>query len=196
VPASRPTSRRPRRRVRAAFVAPVAAVVATLSTVLALLPALTVVAGSCWLPPVVAGVADPFRAPACPWCAGNRGIEYAVGGTTVVRAVAPGVVTFSSLVAGTRYVVVDIGAGRRVTYGRLSSATVRRGDRVLARAPIGTVSATLFFGLRVHGAYTDPSPFLGELVGRPRLIPADGSSPRPAPSPVLRCGSGSRHERP
>jgi murein DD-endopeptidase MepM/ murein hydrolase activator NlpD len=149
-----------------------------------------VVAGPCWLPPVAAAVADPFRAPRCRWCAGNRGLEYAFGSTRVVRSVAPGVVTFSSMVAGTRYVVVDIGSGRLITYGRLSSAIVRRGDHVAARAPIGTVSATLFFGLRVHGEYADPTPFLGVLVGRPRLVPTDGSAPRPAPPPTVRCGGG------
>lgn len=158
------------------------------------LAALTVsapsVASTCWLAPVVGRVVDPFRAPACRWCAGNRGIEYSVAARTRVRAVATGVVTYSGVVAGTRYVVVDIGAGRRVTYGRLSAALVRRGDRVVARSLIGTVSGTLFFGLRVHGAYTDPSPFIGSLVGRPRLIPSDGAAPRRAPPPVLRCGRG------
>jgi murein DD-endopeptidase MepM/ murein hydrolase activator NlpD len=145
-------------------------------------------ASACWAPPVVGRVADPFRAPACRWCAGNRGIEYAVGAGTSVRAVATGVVTYSGVVAGTRYVVIDIGAGRRVTYGRLSSAGVRLGDRVVARTPVGTASGTLFFGLRVHGAYTDPASLIGVLVGRPRLIPSDGGRPRPAPPPSFRCG--------
>jgi murein DD-endopeptidase MepM/ murein hydrolase activator NlpD len=164
--------------------------VAAATTLFALAPAgAAVLAGSCWLPPVSGAVVDPFRAPACRWCAGNRGIEYAVARPGVVRAVASGVVTFSSVVAGTRYVVVDIGSDRLVTYGRLSSATVNRGDRVVARAAIGTVAATLFFGLRVHGAYADPTPFIGALVGRPRLIPTDGSAPRPAPPPRLRCAA-------
>lgn len=147
-------------------------------------------AATCWLPPVVGGIADPFRAPPCRWCAGNRGIEYSVAARTRVRAVATGIVTYSGVVAGTRYVVVDIGAGRRVTYGRLSSARVGSGDRVVARSVIGTVSGTLFFGLRVHDVYTDPSPFIGTIVGRPRLIPTDGTTPRPAPPPTLRCGRG------
>ena len=145
-------------------------------------------ASACWAPPVAGRVADPFRAPACRWCAGNRGIEYAVRAGTTVRAVATGVVTYSGAVAGTRYVVIDIGAGRRVTYGRLSSTRVRRGDRVVARTPVGTASGTLFFGLRIHGVYTDPAPFFGVLVGRPRLIPSDGGRPRPAPPPSFRCG--------
>ena len=104
-----------------------------------------------------------------------------------MRAVATGVVTYSGTVAGTRYVVVDIGGGRLVTYGRLSSASVRRGDRVVARSRVGTVERTLFFGLRVHGTYADPSPYLGMLVGRPRLIPTDGSAPRPKPPAIVRC---------
>ena len=142
---------------------------------------------SCWLPPVSGRVVDEFRAPACRWCPGNRGLDYVVSGDSVVRAVATGVVTYSGTVAGTRYVVVDIGGGRLVTYGRLSSASVRRGDRVVARSRVGTVERTLFFGLRVHGTYADPSPYLGMLVGRPRLIPTDGSAPRPKPPAIVRC---------
>jgi murein DD-endopeptidase MepM/ murein hydrolase activator NlpD len=161
-----------------------------LAAVAALAAPASSVASTCWLPPVVGRIADPFRTPACRWCAGNRGIEYSVAAGTRVRAVATGVVTYSGVVAGTRYVVVDIGAGRRVTYGRLSSARVDRGDRVIARSLIGTVSGTLFFGLRVHGVYSDPSPFIGTLVGRPRLIPSDGTAARPAPPPDLRCGRG------
>jgi murein DD-endopeptidase MepM/ murein hydrolase activator NlpD len=168
------------------------AVAVALVAVCVLTPGAGASAGSCWLPPVAGAVADPYRAPACRWCPGNRGIEYSLRGTAVVRAVATGVVTFSDVVAGTRYVVVDIGAGRLITYGRLASAVVRTGDRVVVRSPIGAATSTLYFGLRVHGDYADPTPYLGVLVGRPRLVPTDGSAARPAPPPVLRCAAGAR----
>lgn len=175
---------RARRRRRGAVVVAVVAAVALVVTV-----GSPGAASACWLPPVYGPIADPYRAPACRWCAGNRGIEYAVGRQATVRSVAAGVVSFSGVVVGTRYVVVDIGAGRRVTYGGLRTARVGRGDRVAARSVIGSASGTLFFGLRVGGDYADPTPFIGRLAGRPRLVPVDGSTPRPAPPPVVRCGS-------
>ncbi len=152
-----------------------------------LLVAPVVGAAPCWLPPVAAPVADPFRAPPCPWCAGNRGIEYHTAPETVVRSVAAGRVTFSGSVAGTRYVVVEIAGGWLLTYGRLASITVRRGSPVAARTVIGTTSDQLFFGLRINGAYSDPARYLGRWVGRPRLVPIDGSATRYVP-PRLRCG--------
>jgi murein DD-endopeptidase MepM/ murein hydrolase activator NlpD len=163
----------------------VAAAVVALVMSLALAPSPSAVA--CWLPPVSGSVVDPYRQPACAWCLGHRGIDYSVAVGATVRAVASGTVSYSGVVAGTRYVVVDIGRGRRVTYGRLMSVRVRRGDRVLARTAIGTASRTLYFGLRVHGVYTDPTPLIGRLVGRPRLVPRDGSAPRPAPPATVRC---------
>ena len=42
----------------------------------------------CWVPPVEAPVTDPFRAPRCEWCPGNRGIEYGPTAGQVVTAVA------------------------------------------------------------------------------------------------------------
>src|SRR5688500_5962699 len=84
----------------------------------------------CFLPPVAAPVVDPFRAPDCPYCAGNRGLEYATHHGQPVLAADDGVVTFSGLVAGTRYVVVERDDGLRVTYGRLASAAVGEGVRV------------------------------------------------------------------
>lgn len=147
----------------------------------------TAAAGGCWLPPVEAPVVDPFRLPACSWCTGNRGLEYGTPTGTVVHAVASGEVTFSGTVAGERYVVVRHADGRRSTYGGLASATLRVGDAVAARAVVGITAAHLHFGLRDGDTYVDPAPFLGRLVGRPRLVPDDGTAPRAAPPPHLRC---------
>ena len=132
---------------------------------------------------------DPFRPPPCTWCAGNRGLEYGTPGGTVVRAVAAGEVTFSGTVAGERYVVVRHADGRRATYGGLASfvAADRRCGRG-GRESSAITAGHLHFGLRDGDTYIDPAPFLGRLVGRPRLVPDDGTAARAAPPPRLRCG--------
>jgi murein DD-endopeptidase MepM/ murein hydrolase activator NlpD len=147
-------------------------------------------ARSCWYPPVTGTVTDPFREPACTWCAGNRGIEYRVGASVEVRAAASGVVSFVGTVAGTRYVVVRSADGSRVTYGRLRSTGVGMGERVLAGTAIAEASDEFFLGLRIGDRYVDPAPYIGRLAGRPRLVPIDGSPARPSPTLEPRCGTG------
>lgn len=146
-------------------------------------------AAPCWAPPVDGVVSDPFREPPCPYCAGNRGIEYRVGRRAVISAVASGVVTWSGSIAGTRYVVVGHSNGWRATYGKLVSTSLGAGDRVLVGSRIGVASSDFYFGLRDGDAYIDPGPYIGRLVGRPRLVPIDGTRARPAPAPRTRCGT-------
>ena len=98
---------------------------------------------ACWTPPVDAPIVDPYRAPACTYCPGHRGIEFGPRPGQTVRAVAGGLVSFAGTVAGTRYVVVDHGDGLRATYGRLAAVQVRRGSSVAAGDPIGTTTGTL-----------------------------------------------------
>ncbi|MGH9132727.1 MAG: peptidoglycan DD-metalloendopeptidase family protein [Ilumatobacteraceae bacterium] len=164
--------------------APLAVAALALSVVSA---AGAVAAFACWLPPVGAPVVDPFRPPPCSWCAGNRGLEYGTADATVVRAVAAGVVTFSGRVAVARYVVVRHADGRRATYGGLAGSSLGVGDAVASRSVIGTTVGHLHFGLRDGDTYLDPAPFLGRLVGRPRLVPDDGTPRRTALPPRLRC---------
>ncbi|MEP1122839.1 MAG: M23 family metallopeptidase [Ilumatobacter sp.] len=175
---SRTITHRTRRRVA----------VGLLTVVAVVIPGSAAQAGPCWRPPVVGTVTDPFRAPACPYCAGNRGLDYRVGANSQVRAVAAGMVTWSGTIAGTRYVVVRHGDGRRTTYGKLISSALVNGDTVVSGSSIGTASGEFYFGLRVGEEYRDPAPHLGKLVGRPRLVPVDGSTPRQPPPPALRCG--------
>ena len=145
-------------------------------------------AAPCWPAPVSgAVVVDPFRPPDCRWCAGNRGLEYAVGSRVEVRAAAAGEVTFSGSVAGVDYVVVRLDNGWRLTYGRLTNRAVRVGESIEQLAVVGRVSGEFFFGLRIGDDYADPAPFIGRLVARPRLVPIDGTSPRPAPATTVRC---------
>ncbi len=163
----------------------VAVLVAGLSS--ALVPAAPARAAACWREPVVGEVIDPFRLPACPWCSGNRGLEYRTRRGSPARAVATGTVAFSGVVASTRYVVVDLPNGWKITYGRLASSGLARGDRVTTGSVVGTVGPTFFFGVRVDGRYVDPAPHLGRMVGVARLIPVDRSPARAAPAPRLRC---------
>ena len=163
-------------------------VVLSVLTLLSLgLPAQPVPPGECLRPPVVARIADPFRQPACPWCPGNRGLEYDVSAGTAVRAAAGGIVTYAGAVAGVVYVVVEHADGLRATYGRLASPTVRAGRTVAAGQVVGRSGQGLFFGLRDGETYVDPVPRLGRLVERTRLVPTDSTAPRPAPPPVLAC---------
>jgi murein DD-endopeptidase MepM/ murein hydrolase activator NlpD len=143
----------------------------------------------CLLAPVSAPIVDPFRAPGCQWCPGNRGLQYAVAAGTPVRAAAAGMVSFSGVVAGTRYVVVEHAAGGlRATYGGLAETGLREGDVVAAGSVVGVAGGEgLHFGLRRGEVYVDPAPLLGRLVERPRLVPTDGTPRRAAPPPQLRC---------
>jgi murein DD-endopeptidase MepM/ murein hydrolase activator NlpD len=143
----------------------------------------------CWRPPVAAPISDPFRAPDCRWCAGNRGVEYGTLAGVSVRAVTTGRVTFSGVVAGRRYVVVLDAAGRRVTYGDLALPVPFTGAVVVAGSVVGVTTGPLHLGVRVGDDYLDPEDFLGTPVIRPHLVPVDG---RPGRRPVVtvHCGAG------
>ena len=150
--------------------------------------AATMAPAGCLRPPVIAPVNRPFEAPPCQWCAGHRGITYAVADGTPVRASATGTVTFSGVVVDVRYVVVRHIDGLLATYGGLSSTYLTNGETVVAGAIVGRSGGELYFGLRTApDRYIDPQPLLGELVVPPYLVPTDGTPRRPPPEPVLRC---------
>jgi murein DD-endopeptidase MepM/ murein hydrolase activator NlpD len=121
--------------------------------------------------PVDAEVVDPYRPPQCVWCPGNRGLEYATPVGVPVRAVRSGYVSFVGRVAGTGYVVVDIGGGLRVTYGVVTPGPLRRGDPVRAGAVIGTTEGRLHLGVRRSTTYVDPAVLWERRTVRARLIP-------------------------
>lgn len=174
----------------ATMVTRVVAVVVAATMVSVLLSGVTPVGrarAACWLAPVVAPISDPYRAPVCPWCAGNRGVEYTTRPGTAVRAVAAGRVTFADTVVDRRYVVVEHGDGRRATYGHLASIAVRVGDRVVARSIVGTAGATMHFGLRDGDRYLDPTREIGRPAYPIRLVPLDGSPGAPPGPPRPRC---------
>jgi len=141
----------------------------------------------CWEPPVDAPVTDPFRPPACRWCPGNRGIEFGTPAGFRVRAVATGRVTFAGPVAGTFYVVVRHGDGRRVTYANLDRPAFDVDDLVVRGQTVGRTAGRLHLGVRVGGRYVDPTPMLGRWVFRARLVPSDGGPGNPPPPARLTC---------
>jgi len=107
-------------------------------------------------PPVEAPIVDPYRPPPEPWLAGNRGIDYAPGRGTPVKAAADGEVTFAGQVGGELHVVVLHPDGVRTSYSFLDSIAVHRGDRVRQGQVVGTSGDSLHFGARVGDEYIDP----------------------------------------
>ena len=153
------------------------------------LATLVLLSSTCYQQPVHSPVVDPFRAPACAFCSGNRGLEYQPHTGSPVFAAAAGVVTFSGLVAGVRYLVVVQTDGRTATYGRLAVVRVPMGAMVRPGETVGATTERFYFGLRQGDRYLDPAPFLGVARYRPRLVPVDGSEPRPARPPTMACAA-------
>jgi hypothetical protein len=173
---------------------PLAAVAVTgvLALALSLIGIPTAAAGPVvgYQPPVDAPIVDHFRPPACLWCAGNRGIDYAVASGTAVRASAAGTVTFAGAIGAERFVTVLHGDGLRTTYAFLATIAVHVGQPVARGAVVGTAGVALHFGVRRGTVYLDPELLLGggRLVAR--LVPISGARPRgaagaPARAPPL-----------
>jgi murein DD-endopeptidase MepM/ murein hydrolase activator NlpD len=145
---------------------------------------------ACFVPPVDVPIAIGFQRPECDYCPGHRGVEYHPPAGVAVRAVTAGVVSFAGRVAGTLYVVVAQGDGTRATYGMLLTRLVGAGDGVAAGQIVGFASARLYFGMRdADDRPIDPTGMLGDWVGRPRLIPMDGTGPRAGRPPTLTCAA-------
>jgi murein DD-endopeptidase MepM/ murein hydrolase activator NlpD len=138
--------------------------------------------------------------PAAPFVAGaHRGADFAARPGEPVRAACDGVVVHAGGSPGGRVVTVRCG-GRRVTHLPLARVTVRRGARVGAGAPIGTLAAGhggLHLGVRRAAdpfGYEDPLAFLSAPSPRrpaPPLVPvARRPAPiaRPGPATIARPG--------
>jgi murein DD-endopeptidase MepM/ murein hydrolase activator NlpD len=124
-------------------------------------------------PPVRGPVVDPFRPPATPYAAGNRGIDYATQPGEPVVAAAAGSVTFAGTVAGAVDVVVVHADRLRTTYAGLADATVVDGGTVAAGDVIGHARIRLHFGVRAGRAYLDPAILLAPPERHARLVPVD-----------------------
>jgi triacylglycerol esterase/lipase EstA (alpha/beta hydrolase family) len=131
-------------------------------------------------PPVAAPITDPFRPPAGPYGAGNRGLEYDTEAGDPVWASADGTVVFAGPVAGALHVTLRHDDGVRTSYSFLSAIGVVLGQRVTAGVRIGTAGERLHFGARSGDAYFDPASLfvVGEV--EVELLPFEippGSSP-------------------
>ncbi|GBL20779.1 hypothetical protein EMGBS4_08390 [Acidimicrobiaceae bacterium] len=121
-----------------------------------------------------ATISDPFRQPRCDRCAGNRGIDYATQPGTPIVAGASGIVSYFGVVANKKYLVIRTAAGRRLTYGSISTSDLRIGDFVVAGQIIATTTTTLYFGVResrggnsagaiaTSDIYVDPAKYLAQ----------------------------------
>ena len=131
------------------------------AVILTIAPAVTVPAR--FQPPVTAPIVDHFRPPACIWCAGNRGIDYAVAPGTPVHAAGPGQVDFAGPVGKELFVVISHADGLRTTYAFLQRASVSAGQTVATGDIVALAGPDLHFGVRRGDIYLDPEPF---LIGR------------------------------
>ncbi|MFD4659447.1 peptidoglycan DD-metalloendopeptidase family protein [Kitasatospora sp. NPDC058444] len=132
------------------------------------------------------GVLSRFEPPAKVWAAGHRGVDLAAAPGMEVRTAAPGVVTFSGLVAGRPVVTVSHpGSGSpplRTTYLPVTG-TVPVGTPVAAGQPIGLLAPNgrhcaghdcLHWGLLRGSRYLDPLALFG--AGTARLLPLGGAA--------------------
>jgi len=125
-------------------------------------------AAGTWAWPVVGPVVRGFDPPSSPYGSGHRGIDIATPIGTTVVAPAPGLVTFSGLVAGRLFVTIDHGGGLLSTCSFLSATLVRKGDAVATGQAIarsgpghpGDAQPNLHFGVRLAGQYVDPLDYL------------------------------------
>jgi len=161
----------------AAALAPVVIVVVTAAAVADTALSQPVPA-TCWVPVVDAPIIDSFRPPACPWCAGNRGIEFGTDTGAVVRAPTPGTVVFAGVVAGMPWITLDTGT-ERISIGGVA-AMVHVGDRVQRGQMLGVSTTTVHVGVRRGDDYLDPARWLSTSGHRARVVPDDGASARPA----------------
>ena len=155
------------------------------------------VAGLCLVPPVDAPVVEPFVAPACSFCAGHRTVDFANTAVVTGTVVAPiaGRVSFAGEVAGRRFVSVRSG-DHTVTVGGLGSLAVSAGQAVAAGETVGrgtglgpvTLSVRRDAGQPTE-EYLDPGQFLARRIGRARLVPTDGTRPRPVRTRLV-CPTG------
>ena len=137
-----------------------------------------------WTRPVPGPVARRFAPPRTRYGAGHLGADLAAAPGTPVEAAGDGVVEFAGAVAATGHVVVRHPGGLRTSYSFLRSIAVRRGQRVLRGAVVGTAGGTgenhggrvLHLGLRVGDAFVDPMQLFTpvDLSERVRLAPVVG----------------------
>lgn len=131
-------------------------------------------------PPVDGPLVRGFEEAAGPFGPGHRGVDFGAVPGVPVRAPASGRVTFAGPVAGTTWVTIQVAPTVLVTLGPLRTLEASVGQATTTGDRLGTLAsghaspdpsvAALHLGLRVHGTYIDPLPWLAGLA-RPRLAP-------------------------
>ena len=138
-------------------------------------------ASGVWDWPVTGPVIRGFDPPSSPYGSGHRGIDIATAAGTLVRAPAPGVVSFAGNVGGHLFVTINHGGGLLSTCSFLSGLLVHKGDTVAVGQAIalsgaghsGDLTPNLHLGIRLNGQYVDPLDYLGatSVVDLIRLAP-------------------------
>ncbi|GGV59378.1 hypothetical protein GCM10010277_62870 [Streptomyces longisporoflavus] len=143
--------------------------------------------GGGWPVGVRPAVVRGWEPPATEYGRGHRGVDLAAPPGAVVRAVAPGRVSFAGRVAGRGVIAVELtGTGDpplRTTYGPVR-ATVEKGAEVVTGEALGVLelppvpahcpSSCLHWGLLRSDTYLDPLSLLPPWLlnrGAPRLLP-------------------------
>ena len=104
---------------------------------------------------------------------GHWGIDIEVGPGTVVRAAAPGQVTFAGVVVANQTVTLDHGGGLKTSYSYLSETSVVRGQWLRPGDVIGASgeahgSDSVHLSVRINGTYVDPVGWFGCHTYQPR----------------------------
>lgn len=137
-------------------------------------------------------VTKSFQAPDTLYGPGHRGVDLAAAPGQAVLAAAPGVVTFSGVLAGRGVMAIDHDGDLKTSYEPVTS-TVTTGTQVYAGQPIGTVdpghpgcpaSACLHWGARHAAAYINPLALLA-TSSHLRLKPWTDPPPPPTPQNPL-----------
>jgi murein DD-endopeptidase MepM/ murein hydrolase activator NlpD len=114
-------------------------------------------------------VVDPFRAPASPYAAGNRGLDYGTTPGQPITAIGDGTVVFAGQVAHQRFVTILHPDGLRSSYSWLASISVHVGEHVDRGQQVGVAGTRFQLGVRRGSEYLDPTRLFGR--GRARLVP-------------------------
>ncbi len=118
------------------------------------------------IPPVPGGIVDNWRPPSSPYGPGNRGVDLRASVGDPVFSVGDGTVAFAGQVGGRVFVVIDTGAGLRITLGFLSRTLVRTGQRVKARDVVAYANGPVHVGARQGTTYVDPRPMFARKLVR------------------------------
>jgi murein DD-endopeptidase MepM/ murein hydrolase activator NlpD len=116
-----------------------------------------------------------FDPPPKPWLSGHRGVDLGAGyDGAPVTSPAAGTVSFVGVVVDRPVITIDHGNGLRSSFEPVDSS-LRKGDKVDAGGPLGTVSGTthcspgcFHWGVRLGEGYIDPLQFV--LDRRPSVL--------------------------